>query len=368
MSTITMSDMLEAGVHFGHRTRYWNPKMTPYIFGTRWDIHIINLEKSLPMFKDALNFISQSAANKGKILFVGTKDSASEIIREEAERCGMPYVNHRWLGGMLTNYKTIRLSIRRLKELEEMAERHAFEGLTKKERLSLMREHAKLDRALGGIKNMGGLPDVIFIIDVGNEKIAIDEAVKLSIPVVGIVDTNNSPENIDYLVPGNDDSFRSVRLYSKWIADTIIEARKSIVEPVKKAEKPKAEVKTKEKGKRKVVKKAKAGGAEAEAKPAEAPTAAKQPAKKTVTTKQEEPKAKAEGEQKAAAKPEAKPAVAAAVKKAAEKAKPAKEGAAKKAAEPKAKAAESKAAKGDDKPAAEPKVGEAKEAEESADK
>lgn len=227
MNNVSMRQMLEAGVHFGHRKRDWNPKMSEYIYGIHYQVHIINLELTLPLFKDALNFISSLAAKKGKILFVGTKQAAGDIIKEEATRCGMPYVNHRWLGGMLTNYKTIRQSIKRLKDLEANFESGAFEGLTKKERLHLMREKEKLDRSLGGIKDMGTLPDALFIIDVGHEKIAIDEAVKLGIPVIGIVDTNNSPERIDYIVPGNDDSIRAIQLYTQTIADIILDARAS---------------------------------------------------------------------------------------------------------------------------------------------
>lgn len=224
-SSVSMQDMLKAGVHFGHQTCHWNPKMAPYIYGARNKIHIINLEKTLPMFKDALNFISGATAKKGKILFVGTKEAAQEIVKDQAQRCFMPFVNHRWLGGMLTNYKTIRQSIRRLKELENMFEKGTFGRLTKKEILNLTRERAKLDRSLGGIKNMGGLPDAIFVIDVGHEKIAIREANRLGIPVIGIVDTNNTPDGVTYLVPGNDDSIRSVQLYTQAIADCILEAR-----------------------------------------------------------------------------------------------------------------------------------------------
>ncbi len=227
--SVTMRDMLEAGVHFGHQTRFWNPKMAPYIFGSRFKVHIINLELTLPMFKDALKMATDVAGKGGKILFVGTKDSAQEVIKEEAIRCGMPYVNHRWLGGMLTNYKTIRQSIRRLRDLEARFEIQDFDGLTKKERLNLEREYSKLEQSLGGIKNMGGLPDALFIIDVGEEKIAIQEANRLKIPLIGIVDTNTSPDNIDYIVPGNDDSYRAIRLYCKNLADVIIEARKNIV-------------------------------------------------------------------------------------------------------------------------------------------
>ena len=199
--------------------------MATYIYGARNKIHIINLEKTLPMFKDALNFIGGIASKKGKILFVGTKEAAQEIVKEEAQRAHMPYVDHRWLGGMLTNYKTIRQSIRRLKELESMFEKQSFGRITKKEILNLTREKAKLERSLGGIKNMGGLPDALFVIDVGHEKIAIREANRLGIPVIGIVDTNNSPEGISYLIPGNDDSLRSIKLYTQYVADCILEAR-----------------------------------------------------------------------------------------------------------------------------------------------
>lgn len=234
MSMISMRDMLEAGVHFGHQTRYWNPKMEKYIFGARNRIHIINLEKTLPLFNEAMHFISSTAARGGKILFVGTKRQAQDIIREEATRCGMPYINHRWLGGMLTNYKTVRQSIKRLKELETMAEDGTFEKMIKKEALNLQRELAKLDRALGGIKNMAGLPDALFIIDVGHEKTAIAEANRLSIPVVGVVDTNYSPDNVNYIIPGNDDSARAIQLYCKTLADTILAAKSSVTTaPVK---------------------------------------------------------------------------------------------------------------------------------------
>ena len=227
-SKITMRQMLEAGVHFGHQTRSWNPKMGPYIFGARNNIHIINLEETLPRYKDALNFVSGIAAKKGKVLFVGTKWAAQDIIKAEAIRCGMPYVNHRWLGGMLTNYKTIRKSIKRLKELEAMIETNTVQALTKKEGLMMTRECEKLERAIGGIKDMGGLPDALFVVDVGYEEIAILEAKKLGIPVIGIVDTNNSPDNIDYIVPGNDDAIRAVTLYVAGVADTILETRATL--------------------------------------------------------------------------------------------------------------------------------------------
>ena len=230
--SVTMQDMLKAGVHFGHQTRYWNPKMGNYIYGARNKIHIINLGKTLPLFQDALNFISGVAARKGKVLFVGTKFSAQEIVKEEAERCKMPYVDRRWLGGMLTNYKTIRQSIKRLKELEAMFDSGKFGRLTKKEVLNLEREKAKLLISLGGIKNMGGIPDAIFVIDVGHEKIAVAEANRLGIPVVGIVDSNNDPDGITYVVPGNDDSTRAIRFYASNVADIILEARASTLEDI----------------------------------------------------------------------------------------------------------------------------------------
>ena len=221
-----MRQMLEAGVHFGHQTRYWNPKMAPFIYGSRHKIHIINLEETLPMFREALKFLSNIAANKGRILFVGTKHAARDVVREEAVRCGMPYVNHRWLGGMLTNYKTIRQSIKRLKELEELLlDEKIISRLTKKEVLRLVSEKDKLSTLIEGVKNMGGLPEALFVIDVGNEKIAIREAKRLSIPIVGIVDTNNNPEGIDFPIPGNDDALRAIRFYCKTLADAIIEAR-----------------------------------------------------------------------------------------------------------------------------------------------
>jgi len=230
--SLNMRDLLKAGAHFGHQTCYWNPKMGPYIYGSHNKIHIINLEKTMPLFKDALNYVSKIASKKGKVLFVSTKKAAQEIVKEEANRCGMPYVNYRWLGGMLTNYKTIRHSIKRLKELESMFEKNSFGRLTKKEILNLTRERAKLENSLGGIKNMGTLPDAIFVIDVGHEKIAIREANRLGIPVIGIVDTNNSPDGVSYVVPGNDDSTRAIRLYTQSIAETILDARASIGEPI----------------------------------------------------------------------------------------------------------------------------------------
>jgi small subunit ribosomal protein S2 len=232
MTDVTMRQMLEAGVHFGHQTRYWNPKMAPYIFGDRGKIHIINLEKTLPLFNDAMNYLGSMVANGRTVLFVGTKRSAQQIISENATRCGMPYVNHRWLGGMLTNYKTVRASIKRLKDLETMSEDGSFDKISKKERLMLRREMEKLERSLGGIKNMRGIPDVMFVVDVGHEKIAISEARKLGIPVVGIVDTNNSIEGVDYIIPGNDDAIRAIKLYVEAAADAIDKGRLSIAHAV----------------------------------------------------------------------------------------------------------------------------------------
>ncbi len=220
-----MRQMLEAGVHFGHQTRYWNPKMGAYIFGHRNKIHIINLEKTLPLYQEAMNYMGSLAANGGKILFVGTKRAAREAVREQAARCGMPYVDYRWLGGMLTNFRTIRQSIKRLKELETMFEDGSIQRFNKKEALGLSREKAKLDQSLGGIKDMERLPDALFIVDVGHEKIAVSEANKLGIPVVGVVDTNNDPGKIDYVIPGNDDAIRAVRLYIEGAASAVLDGR-----------------------------------------------------------------------------------------------------------------------------------------------
>ena len=228
----SMREMLEAGVHFGHQTRYWNPKMAPYIFGHRNKIHIINLEKTLALYQDALKYVRQLAANRGSILMVGTKRQARDIVREEALRCGMPFVDHRWLGGMLTNFKTVKQSIKRLKEMEQMQQDGTFDSMAKKEALGLQRELTKLQRSLGGIKELSGLPDALFVIDVGYQKGAIAEAVKLGIPVVGVVDTNHSPEGISYIIPGNDDSSRAIRLYARGIADAVLEGRSQSVEEV----------------------------------------------------------------------------------------------------------------------------------------
>ena len=230
--SVTMRQMLEAGVHFGHQTRYWNPKMAPYIFGHRNKIHIINLERTLALYQDAVKFVRQLAANKGAILFVGTKRQAREIIREEALRCAMPFVDHRWLGGMLTNFKTVKQSIKRLKEMAQMAEDGSLERMSKKEALGIQREYQKLQRSLGGIKDLAGLPDALFVIDVGYQKGTIAEARKLAIPVVGVVDTNHSPDGIDYVIPGNDDSSRAIRLYARGIADAVLEGRNQAVEEI----------------------------------------------------------------------------------------------------------------------------------------
>jgi small subunit ribosomal protein S2 len=225
MSQVSMREMLQAGVHFGHQTRFWNPKMAPYIFGARNKIHIINLEHTVPAFNDALGFIKKLAANKNKVLLVGTKRSASKIVKEQAQRCGMPYVSHRWLGGMLTNYKTIRQSIKRLRELEAQSQDGTFAKLTKKEALMRTRDMEKLERSIGGIKDMAGLPDALFIIDVDHERIAIQEANKLGIPVIGVVDTNSNPDGVDYVIPGNDDAIRAVKLYVSSIADAVLTGR-----------------------------------------------------------------------------------------------------------------------------------------------
>jgi small subunit ribosomal protein S2 len=220
-----MRQMLEAGVHFGHQTRYWNPRMAPYIFGARGKIHIINLERTLPLFTDAMNFLSGLAQKRGSVLFVGTKRSARDAVKEEAVRCGMPYVSARWLGGMLTNFRTVKASITRLKELETMATDGSFEKLVKHEVLSLSREREKLERSLGGIKNMNGLPDALFVIDIGHEDIAVKEAKKLGIPVVAVVDTNYDPSLVDYAIPGNDDAIRAVQLYTRAAADAVLEGK-----------------------------------------------------------------------------------------------------------------------------------------------
>jgi len=250
MAKTSMKKMLEAGVHFGHRSRFWHPKMERYIYGTRNGVHIINLEKTLPMFNDVLNYASKTAAAGGSILFVGTKRAATDIIKEEAIRCGMPYVNHRWLGGMMTNYKTIKASIKRLKDLEFLAEEN-FTQFGKKEALMMTREMEKLERSLGGIKDLGGIPDVVFVIDIGHEKNAIKEAQKLNLPLIGVVDTNHNPEGIDYVIPGNDDSIRAIGFYAREIANAVLEAKAAAgtqakAAPAKKAPAKKPTVKKEE--------------------------------------------------------------------------------------------------------------------------
>ncbi|MBZ0125667.1 MAG: 30S ribosomal protein S2 [Rhodocyclaceae bacterium] len=232
MMSTTMRQMLEAGVHFGHQTRFWNPKMAPFIFGHRNKIHIINLEKTLVKYQEAMNFLRKMSSNKGTVLFVGTKRQAREIVREEALRAGVPFVDERWLGGMLTNFKTVKQSIKRLKELETMSQDGTFERLGKKEALMLQREMVKLEKSIGGIKDMNGLPDAIFVIDVGYHKIAITEAGKLGIPVVAVVDTNHTPEGVSYVIPGNDDSSRAIRLYARGAADAVLEGRSQSVQEV----------------------------------------------------------------------------------------------------------------------------------------
>jgi small subunit ribosomal protein S2 len=227
-----MRQMLEAGVHFGHQTRFWNPKMAPYIFGHRNKIHIINLEKTLVMYEEAMKYVRQLSANKGVILFVGTKRQARDIVREEAARCGSPYVDQRWLGGMLTNFKTIKQSIKRLQDMETMTQDGTLDKLVKKEALDLQRELDKLNSSLGGIKDMKGLPDALFVIDVGYQKGAITEARKLGIPVIGVVDTNHNPDNLQYIIPGNDDSSRAIRLYARGVADAVLEGRNQSIQEI----------------------------------------------------------------------------------------------------------------------------------------
>jgi small subunit ribosomal protein S2 len=230
MANVSMRDMLQAGVHFGHQTRYWNPKMKPFIFGARNKVHIINLEKTVPLFNQALKQLSSTSTKKGKVLFVGTKRAAGEAVKEAAIKCDQFYVNKRWLGGMLTNWKTVRQSIKRLKDLEQQAQDGTFEKLTKKEALMRQREMAKLEISLGGIKNMGGLPDLLFVVDADHEHIAITEANSLGIPVISVVDTNSNPDGVDFVIPGNDDAIRAVQLYLNTAADAVIEGREQNIE------------------------------------------------------------------------------------------------------------------------------------------
>ncbi len=299
MSNVSMRQMLEAGVHFGHQTRFWNPKMAPFIFGERNKIHIINLEKTLPMYTAAAKFVKDVVANGGTVLFVGTKRAARDAVRREAERVDMPYVSQRWLGGMLTNFKTIKQSIRRLFELEEMQENGTFDALTKKEVLGLTREMEKLERSLGGIKNMKSLPDVLFVVDVNHEDIAAKEARKLGIPVVAVVDTNSSPEGIDYLIPGNDDAMRAIQLYSAGIADAVLEGKAAIPE-VKLGEDEFVELD--EEGK------PRAGRTPARKKPARKKPAGREAARVTIAKSANEAPAAQQPEPEAEAKPEAEPA------------------------------------------------------------
>ncbi len=328
MAKASMKKMLEAGVHFGHRSRFWHPKMEPFIYGTRNGVHIINLEKTLPQFNDVLNFASKTAAHGGSILFVGTKRAANNIIKEEAIRCGMPYVNHRWLGGMMTNYKTIKASIKRLKDLEFLAEEN-FAQFSKKEALVMTREMEKLERSLGGIKDLGGIPDVVFVIDIGHEKNAVREARALQIPIIGIVDTNHNPEGIDYIVAGNDDSIRAISYYVREIANAVLEAKASISPAQKKTEKRPAAKAAPEKK----------PAAKTEKKPAAKAAPEKKPAAKT----EKRPAAKAAPEKKPAAKTEKRPAA---------KAAPEKKPAAKTEKKPAAKTEKKPAAKTEKKPAA----------------
>jgi small subunit ribosomal protein S2 len=230
--SVTMRQMLEAGVHFGHQTRYWNPRMAEFIFGQRNKIHIVNLEKTMQMYQDAMKHVRQLASNRGTILFVGTKRQAREIVAEEAKRAGMPFVDHRWLGGMLTNFKTVKASIKRLKDLEQMTTDGTFERMTKREALSHQREYDKLMKSLGGIKDMTGLPDAMFVVDVGYHKIAVTEAKKLGVPIIGVVDTNHSPEGIAYVIPGNDDSSRAIRLYARGVADAVLEGKSTVIQEI----------------------------------------------------------------------------------------------------------------------------------------
>ncbi|VAW46379.1 SSU ribosomal protein S2p (SAe) [hydrothermal vent metagenome] len=254
MAKVSIKQLLDAGAHFGHNTRYWNPKMAPYIFGARNKIHIIDLRKTEEMMNDAMNFMGKIASRRGKVMFVGTKRAASKAVKEEALRCGMPFVSHRWLGGMLTNYKTVKASINRLKDIESMQADGRIERFVKKEQLNMERERVKLEKTLGGIKDMKGLPDALFILDTRYESIAINEAKKLGIPVVAVVDTNNSFNDIDYVIPANDDAMKAIRLYTGAVADSILEGKAAMQinvkeeapakkdAPVKKAEQPKAEV------------------------------------------------------------------------------------------------------------------------------
>jgi small subunit ribosomal protein S2 len=347
-----MRQMLEAGVHFGHQTRYWNPKMAPFIFGERNKIHIINLERSLPMAKEASAFVKATVADGGSVLFVGTKRAAREAIRTHATRCEMPFVSQRWLGGMLTNYKTIRQSVKRLKTLEQMAAEGGFEGLTKKEVLGLRREQEKLERSLGGIKDMRSLPDVLFVVDVDHEDIAIREARKLGIPVVAVVDTNCSPEGVDYVIPGNDDAMRAIELYTSVIADAVLDGKASLPEVALGEDEF---VELDEEGKPKKATRKKASKKAASRKKATKKAASKKAASKKTARKAADAETVEAGDEAAAAKADEKPA---AEEKAAAKAdeKPAAEEKAAAKADEKPAAKKKAAAKAEDAPAADDKA------------
>jgi len=291
MAKASMKKMLEAGVHFGHRSRFWHPKMEPYIYGTRNGVHIINLEKTLPQFNDVLNFVGKTTSQGGSILFVGTKRAASNIIKEEAVRCGMPYVNHRWLGGMMTNYKTIKASIKRLKDLEFLAEEN-FVQFSKKEALVMTREMEKLEKSLGGIKDLGTIPDVVFVVDIGHEKIAVREAQTLRLPVIGVVDSNHNPEGIDYVIAGNDDSIRAIGYYARKIADAVLEAKASVVEKKPVSKKTEKVVKQPMAKKSVVEERAESETVVEEKKPAAKKTTAKKAAESETVVEEKKPAAK----------------------------------------------------------------------------
>ncbi|MEM7207110.1 MAG: 30S ribosomal protein S2 [Pseudomonadota bacterium] len=338
MAKVSMRQMLEAGVHFGHQTRYWCPKMAPYIYGERNKIHIFNLEESLPLYEESLNYLGKLASKHGRIMFVGTKRAAREAIKEAATSCGMPYVNRRWLGGMMTNFKTVRQSIKRLKEIEEMLSEGVADRLSKKESLSLTRELEKLERSLGGIKNMERLPDALFVVDVGHEKIAVAEARKLGIPIVAVVDSNNSPDDIDYVIPGNDDAIRAIQLYVQGAAEAVQAGKSSastpppdeFVEVDEETAAPKKKVAAKKTAAKKVAAK-KEAEAPAEAAEEAAPEASSAQAPAEAEAKAEtetETETEAEAEAEAEAKPKAKKTAA---KKTAAKKTAAKKTAAKKA-------------------------------------
>ena len=349
MSKVSMRDMLQAGVHFGHQTRFWNPKMSQYIFGSRNKVHVINLENTVPAFNEALDVLRAEAAKGNQVLFVGTKRAAHKIIKEQAERCGMPYVSHRWLGGMLTNYKTIRASIRRYRELETQQNDGTFDKLTKKEVLMRTRMKDKLENSIGGIKDMNGLPDILFVVDVDHERIAINEANKLGIRVVGIVDTNSDPDGVDHIIPGNDDSIRAIKLYAASVADTILEGKAQAATVTSKDE----FIEVEEKSAEKVELNPEAEAAAEKVDPkAEAEVVAEEPAVEATPEPAEE-------------KPAAKkaPAKKAPAKKAAAKKAPAKKAPAKKAAAKKAPAKKAPAKKAPAKKAAAKKPAAKKEAE-----